>query len=387
MARTRRIALLMDQSLGFCRNVIRGIRAYGLHKPHWTFRNGPPDLEILPLLREWKPDGIVAELNDRRFATALLQLNKPVVDTSFWHPDLKVGVVDVDHSAVGQLAADYLLSLRLRHFAYFGSASAEYSRIRESGFRDRLRKEGFEAAVCHQEYLHQASRRTSWNKMESQTSRWLRKLPKPVGILVCNDVMARRLSDACNQLGLRIPDEVALLGVDNDELECLLTSPPLSSVAIPGEQIGFEAAKQIDRSIRTAKASVSKTYLPPVRVVARQSTETMAVADSDLIAALQYIRDHVAEKINVADVCRSATVSRRVLERKFRSILGRTVLQELLRVRIQHTQELLSTTNLPMSRVAKMAGFSSAHRLAIVFHRLCGLPPTDYRRRSQLGGN
>jgi LacI family transcriptional regulator len=375
----------MDQSLGFCRSVIRGIRAYGLHKPHWTFRNGPPEPEILPLLRDWKPDGIVAELNDRAFADALLELGKPVVDTAFWHADLRVRIVDVDHQAVGRMAADYLLSLRLDHFAYFGSASAEYSRIREAGFLDQLKKAGHKAAVCHQEYLHQASRRTSWNKMDTQTSRWLRKLSKPIGIFVSNDVMARRLSDACNQLGLRIPDEVALLGVDNDELECLLTSPPLSSIAIPGDRIGFEAAKQIDRSIRTGRVSASKTYLPPVRVVARQSTETMAVSDPELIAALQYIRDHVAENINVGDVCRSATVSRRVLERKFRTILGRTVLQELLRVRIQHTQELLATTNLPMSQVAQMAGFSSAHRLAIVFHRLCGLPPTTYRRRSQLG--
>ena len=128
-----------------------------------------------------------------------------------------------------------------------------------------------------------------------------------------------------------------------------------------------------------------RLFLPPVRVEARQSTETMAISDPDIIAALQFIRAHIAENINVADVVRAISVSRRALERKFRSVVGRSVLQELLRVRIQHTQKLLATTNLPMPAIAKLSGFSSGHRLAIVFHRICGMPPTTYRRQSQLG--
>src|SRR5205085_2611823 len=120
MPKVRRIALLMDQSLGFSRDVIRGIRAYGLHKPHWTFRNGPPEVQILPFLREWQPDGIVTELYDLKFARKLLRLGVPVIDTAYWFSDLKVRVVDVDHAAVGQMAADYLLSLGLRNFGCFG---------------------------------------------------------------------------------------------------------------------------------------------------------------------------------------------------------------------------------------------------------------------------
>src|SRR5690348_1039637 len=137
MAKVRRIALLMDQDLGFCREVLRGIRAYGLHKPNWVFRNGPPDVQIIPLLREWQPDGIVAELYNPEFARALLRLRRPIIDTAYWLPNLKVHVVDVDHDAVGRMAADYLLSLGLQNFAYFGSASAEYSRRREVGFQRR----------------------------------------------------------------------------------------------------------------------------------------------------------------------------------------------------------------------------------------------------------
>lgn len=385
MPKSRRIALLLDQSLGFCRNVIRGIRAYGLHKPHWTFRNGPPEAQIIPLLREWKTDGIVTELYDIQFSRRLLRLGIPIIDTAYWFPNLKVRVVDVDHHAVGRMAAEYLLSLRLRHFAFFGSATAEYSLERERGFQQELKKAGFESAVSHQEYLHHASRTVSWNRMEFQTSRWLQDLPKPVGIFVSNDVMARRLADACHQLGLHVPEEVALLGVDNDEIECLLTSPPLSSIAIPGEKIGYEAAKQLDAAMRPRRTKTAALFLPPIRVVARQSTETLAISDPDIIAALQFIRAHVAECIDVGDVVQALNVSRRALERKFRNVLGRSLLQEVLRVRIQHTQELLATTNLPMPVIARMAGFTDAHRLAIVFRRICGMPPTAYRQLSQLG--
>jgi len=384
MATLRRIALLMGQDLGFCRDVIRGIRAYAIRKPDWAIRNGPPDVGILPSLREWKPDGIIAELFHSEFARRLLRMNKPVVDTAFWLPNLKVRVVDVDHAAVGRMAAEYLVSLNLERFAFFGSASAEYSRIRLQSFRQRLREAGFEITICHGEYLREAPTTTSWKKMESQTRRWLRQLPKPVGIFASNDVLARSLADMCSQLGLHIPDEVALLGVDDDELECLLTSPPLSSIAIPGERIGYEAAKLLDQAMKGKRSAAGRVLLPPIRVVARQSTDTMATGDPVVIAALRYIHSAATEGANVANVVHATGVGRRELERKFRAIVGRSVLQELRRVRIEQAQKLLASTDLPMPAIARLSGFSSAHRLAIVFHRTCGMPPTAYRRQSQI---
>jgi LacI family transcriptional regulator len=384
MAKPRHIALLMGQDLSFCRDVIRGIRAYALRKPDWAFRNGPPDAQIIPSLREWKPDGIIAELFDPTFARKLIRLRKPVIDIALWLPDSGVPTVDADHAAVGRMAAEYLLSLGLSHFAFFGSAKAEYSRIREHGFRKRLKEAGAETAVCYGEYLREAPTRTGWKRMESETDRWLRQLPRPVGLFACNDVLARSLADSCSRLGLHIPDEVALLGVDNDELECLLTSPPLSSIAIPSERIGYEAARLLDQAMAGRKSSARRIFLPPVRVVARQSTDMMAVRDPVVLGALRHIRSHAAEAINVTSVVSALGVGRRELERKFRVILGRSVLQEIRHTRIQQAQKLLAGTNLPMPAVAKQSGFSSAHRLAIVFHHTCGIPPTAFRRQSQI---
>jgi LacI family transcriptional regulator len=384
MAKLRRIALLIGQDLSFCREMIRGIRAYALRKPDWAIRNGPPDVQMLNSLREWRPDGVIAELCQAEFARKLLRLRKPVVDVAFWLPNLKVGVVDVDQAAVGRMAADYLLSLRLKRFAFFGSATAEYSRIRLKGFRQRLHEAEHDADVCYGEYLREALTAMSWKRMESQTRRWLQRLPKPVGLFASNDVLARSLADTCVQLGLHVPDQVALLGVDDDELACSLASPPLSSIAIPGQRIGYEAAKMLDRAICERRMPTGRVFLPPIRVVARQSTETMAISDPVVIAALRYIHTAAVEGANVAGVVRATGAGRRDLERKFRAIVGRSVLQELRRARIERAQALLANTDLPMPTVAKLSGFSSAHRLAIVFHRVCGMPPTAYRRQSQI---
>jgi LacI family transcriptional regulator len=384
MSQLRRIALLMGQDLGFCREVIRGIRAYAIRKPGWAFRNGPPDPQIIGPLREWKPDGVIAELFDPQFAGSLLRMRKPVVDTALWLPNLNVSAVDVDHAAVGRLAAEYLLSLGLSNFAFFGSATAGYSQIRERAFCERLKNEGRRTTVWHGQYLREAATRTSWKKMELQTRRWLQQLPKPVGLFVCNDVTARSLADICGQLGLHVPDEVALLGVDNDELECLLTSPPLSSVAIPGERIGYEAARLLDDAMSGRRRAATRLFLPPVRLVARQSTDTLAVRDPVVISALRHIHAHAAEGIKVRNVVQAIGAGRRELERKFRTVLGRSVLQELCRTRIQQAQKLLSSTDLSMPAVARLSGFSSAHRLSMVFRRVCGMPPTAYRRQSQI---
>ena len=317
--------------------VIRGIRAYALR-----IRLGHPQRSARPrhppFAPQWKPDGIIAELFHAEFARRLLRMNKPVVDTAFWLPNLKVRVVDVDPVAVGRMAAEYLSSLNLTRFAFFGSASAEYSRIRLQSFRQRLREAGYEITICHGEYLREAPTTTSWKKMESQTRRWLRQLPKPVGVFASNDVLARSLADMCSQLGLHIPDEVALLGVDNDELECLLTSPPLSSIAIPGERVGYEAAKLLDQAMTHKRSAVVRVFLPPIRVVARQSTDTMAIRDPVVIAALRFIHSSASEGANVANVVQATGIGRRELERKFRAIVGRSVLQELRRVRIDQAR-------------------------------------------------
>jgi LacI family transcriptional regulator len=384
MSNVRRIALLMGQDLSFCRDAIRGIRAYAMQKSGWMFRNGPAELQIVPYLRDWRPHGIIANLFLPEVARQVVKLRKPVVDTACTLDELvgRVPSVDVDHTAVGRLAADHFIERGFVHFAFFGSGTARYSKMREESYRRRLAEAGFEVSCCYGEYVHCVPATTGWKAIEQKARQWLRQLPNPVAVFVSNDVPARNLADMCGQLRLRVPDQVAILGVDDDELECSLASPPLSSIAIPSERIGYEAARLLDRMMSGEKVPCEPVFLPPVRVVIRQSTDVLAIDDPAVASALAYIRQHARENISVAMVVSKIGIVRRDLERKFRAMLGCSILDELQRVRVELAKGLLSDTRLAMPAVARHSGFSNTQRLAVVFHQRTGMSPTAYRRQA-----
>jgi LacI family transcriptional regulator len=386
MAGPRRIALVMSQDAEFHRQVLLGIRAYAGHEKRWLFHNAPPVQAMLRPLKEWNPHGIIAHLDDAKIARAVLKLGKPVVDTACMVDGLGIPTVDVDHAAVARLAAEHFLSRGHRHFGYFGSGWAQYSQLRLASFRDALAEVGLKVHACHVEYLPHLPHQTSWKSVNAQVRRWLAGLAKPVAVLADHDVAAHALADMCQILGLHVPDEVAILGVDNDELECQLAFPPISSVAIPAQRIGFEAARLLDRMLAGHRAPRGPVSLPPVRVVTRHSTSLFAVDEPIIVAALHYIRNHLAQTLRVGLIADELTVSRRVLEQRFRTLLGRSVLDEIHRVRVERVKELLADTDLLVAEVSRQSGFSTPQRMATVFRRVTGLAPGEYRRQTQVDG-
>ena len=212
---------------------------------------------------------------------------------------------------------------------------------------------------------------------------WLEELPKPVAILAANDVPAE-LADACRRFGLRVPDDVALLGVDNDDLECGLTSPPLSSVATPSRRIGYEAAKLLDELMAGRPAPRQGVFLPPTGVVTRVSTDALAIRDAAVVAALNFIRSRADDDLRIDQVAAHAASGRRMLEYKFRQLVGHTILEEIRRVRVQRVKQLLSDTDLPMPAVARRSGFSTPQRMSVVFRQATGLTPSAYRQQTQV---
>jgi LacI family transcriptional regulator len=374
----------MGQDLGYCRGVFRGIHLYASERKSWVFHDGPPDLRILGPLRQWRPDGIIAHLFDAEFARHALALNTPLVNTTSTILSLKATLVEADNKQIGRLAADHFLQRGFQHYGYYGSAWTGFSKLRERGFRESLSRAGHTLSSCYAEYLPRPPVTTSWTGVDRQVRDWLLGLGKPAAILASNDVPARHLVGMCGQLGLRVPLDVAVLGVDNDELECLLSRPPLSSVVNPAEQIGYEAARQLDRLMSGKRPSRKTILIPPSHVVVRQSTDIIAIADSDVSAAVAFIRDHAAQCVGVADVVERLSIARRGLERRFRKLLGRSVLDEIQRVRIEHAKRLLVETDLPVSTLAGRCGFSTPQRLAATFRRLTGCTPLAYRRRTRL---
>jgi LacI family transcriptional regulator len=384
MSRLRRIALLMGQDISFNRHVLLGVRAYAGQAKPWLFHNAPPTPAAIRPLTEWNPHGIIAHLAYPKVARSIIDLGKPLVDTACVLYGFNMPVVDVDHAAIGRIAGEYFLARGYRNFGYFGSGLARYARLRQSSLCKTVEEAGFEVNCCYIEYLPRLPARTSWKNVNAQVRRWLKKLAKPVAVLADHDVAAHDLADMCQILGLRVPDDVAILGVDDDELECQLAFPPLSSVALPAERIGFEAAKLLDQMLSGKNVPSHPVYLPPVRIVTRHSTSKFAVDEPIVTAALHFIRNHLTEPLRVSSIAAELVVRRRDLEQKFRKHLGRSVLAEIHRVRIERVKELLAETTLAMSDVAELSGFSTPQRMATMFRRFTGLTPGDYRGQSHV---
>lgn len=376
--RKKRIALLLGQDLGYCRKVLKGIRNYCAGKSDWVTRIASPESRVMGPLKSWNPDGIICHLFRPQVARGILDLNVPTVNTTNTL-SLDLPLVDVDHFGVGQMAARYLLSKRFENFGYLGSKTTGFSQGRESGFRQTLQQEGFNLQSCYIEYLPQASLDEQWSHIDSKVISWLERLEKPVAILASNDIPARDLANACIQLQIRIPDEVAILGVDNDEFLCSIGHPPLSSISVPGEQIGFAAAKQLDRLMSEESEQCRSQLIPPTHVVERQSTDIVAISDQLVAQVLKFIRLHFASPIGVGDIARELDTSRRKIERRFRQKVGRTILEEIRSVRITHAKELLANTSESVERVAEQSGFSSGRRFATVFRQSNDMSPSEFR--------
>ncbi len=290
-----------------------------------------------------------------------------------------VPAVYADDTAIARMAAEHLLDLRLPHFASYGYPVGAHSACRQDAFAARVAENGM---VCE---------RYPWNVRRPEAAHavrisrriiaWLRALPKPVGIFAANDHLAWELSEICHICGLRVPDDVALIGVDNDTMLCELAWPPLSSVAMPAARIGYEAAALLDRMLDGEQPSREPPLIAPIGVVARQSTNILAIADAKVATAVRFIRDHAHEPIDVRQVLRAAPVARRTLERRFQVLLGRSIRAQIEKVRIETAQRLLAETHMTMGDVAEVSGFASLQRLFAAFRRATGTTPAAWRRQ------
>jgi LacI family transcriptional regulator len=286
--------------------------------------------------------------------------------------------VSIDNIAVARLAAEHLAGKGFGHFAFCGDARFLWSRQRGAEFKRRLKEEGRRVG----DFSPRAGKKgESGSDAENrEIAEWLAKLPKPVGIFACYDGRAQQVLEACQLLGLHVPDEVAVLGVDNDEVLCELCSPPLSSVQPNARRTGYEAAAMLARMMRGEKIVAAATRIvEPVRVVERQSSDVVSVADEKVAAALKYIRQHACEGVNVADVLRAVPMSRTLLERKFKALLGHSPHRQLVQAKVERAKHLLVESEVSIAVVAELAGFESASYLSVVFRRETNVSPYAYR--------
>jgi LacI family transcriptional regulator len=371
-AESRRIGLALDAVAAYGRGIIRGVMSYThthsrwtvTAEPQWSF-SGPIDIE------NWDVDGLIVQTFSREFEKRVIKLGLPATNVSnFCEGEMHLPSILPDDDAVAVMAADYLISLGFRQLAYCWNGSTQYGRLRLEGFRRRASESQIQVHEC--------------NAATDRLDQWILALPKPIGVLGCNDDWAHRILNVARQQGIKVPDQMAVLGVDNDELFNALVTPSLSSVALPTEQIGYEAAAQLDRLMDGEKLGRNLTLLPPVRVVPRASTDVLSIEDEDIVLAVRFIREHAAEPLQVDDVLDHVPLSRRSLERRFQQLVRHSITDEIRQAHIQRAKDLLANTDLAMSQVATASGFTTATRLGIVFHKEVGESPTEFRRRTRV---
>lgn len=374
MGNVPRVILLLESSRSSGRGLLRGVARYArLHGP-WEFCWEPHGLrEVWPRLRALEAQGIILRDIDRVKDAAELGIPTVVVGHSRKEIGGWVNVV-TDSARVGQLAAAHLLGCGLRHFAYCGDQAQPWSKARAASFRRHLAAE--RNAV---DFFRPAG--ASAPRLRAALKQWLQALPRPVGLLAENDDFGQRVVEACKAAGLRVPDDVAVLGVDNDELVCEFSAPPMSSVALNFERAGYESAQVLERLMQRRAVHTRKILVQATQVVARQSTDLLATDDPAVARALRFIREHTQQRVSVPDVARAAGVSRRTLEKRFSAVMNRSVLGEIRRVSCDRIAQLLTETHLPVARIAEALDFESQQHVARYFRAEKHVTPLAYRKQ------
>lgn len=381
--RPPRVAVLIEASNAYARGLLQGIHRYVQEEGNWAIflpehgRGDPP----LDALARWDGSGAIVRIETPAIARAVEKLlatrRIPMVDVSAAGLVPNLPCVETDDDAIGRVAAKHFLDRDFQHYAYLGDERFRWSENRRQAFVAAVEAAGHEVDVFN------APRGDAAERDNDAIESWLVSLPKPLAVFTCYDIRGRQALDACRRADLAVPDTVAVLGVDDDELLCSLSSVPLSSVIPDAAGAGWQAASVLGRLMRGELVERSLWLLPPLGISARQSTDTMWVEDATVMTSLRYIRAHACEGIKVTDVAREAGVTRRVLEAKFLKHVRTSVHESIARVQFVRIEELLRSTELPLAAIATRTGFKHAEYLSVAFSRRYRMPPSRWRAENR----
>lgn len=373
----KRVALLIETSNAYARGLLRGIRSYVRARGNWSLYLGEQRRgESAPQwLKHWQGDGIIARIETREIANAVRNAGVPVVDVSAAQHIPELPFVETDDREIAIAAAEHLLGRGLRNFAFSGDARFLWSNLRREHFTAFIDNAGYPCAV------HEASPQldASWETEFGQLTYWLSQLPKPCGIMACYDIRGREILDACQAAQIAVPDDIAVIGVDDDDLICDLAEPRLTSVIPNTHRTGYEAAAMLDRLMAGENVPAGGYFIPPLGIATRHSTDVVAVEDRDIAQALKFIRDHACEGINVESILEVVPLSRRVLESRFKHLIARTPHDEIQRVQIDHVKQLLTQTDMTLEAIAHRCGFRHSEYMSVAFKRVTGTTPGKFR--------
>lgn len=380
----RHVALIIETSSSYGRDLLSGIARFMRMHDDWSVYLEQRDLWQQPpsWLESWRGDGIISRATTPKLLTSIRRTGVPLVEVTDRHGEADLPHVRSDDKAIGRIAAHHLLERGFKRFAFCGFSNEAWSQRREEGFVQEIeQKAGVECAQYNSPWHGRTAR--SWDDEQSALMAWLSELTPPFAVMTCNDVRGQHIIDACSKISLAVPEQVAILGVDNDELLCRLCSPPLSSVIPNAEMVGFRSAELLSELMDQRTPEKSLQLVPPLGVATRQSTDVVAIDDRQIAVALHYIRSNACRGISVNEVVANCPVSRSTLERLVRKYLGRTPQEEIRHVQIKRAQELLLSTDLSAERISTLCGFEHPEYLHVVFKRLTGMTIGSFRKQAK----
>lgn len=377
----RAVALLVETSNTYARGVLAGVREYVLAHPGWSLylAEHSRDETDFSWLEGWRGDGVLARIENTEAAEFICGLGLPAVDLSAWRFVPEIPGVETDDKTIARWAVEHFAERGLRNFAYCGDGRFAWSVNRAAFFAEHVHARGSRA---HTFGIKQSGIRV---RDRDRLAEWLRALPKPIGVFACYDIAGQEVLEACKMVHLPVPDAVAVIGVDNDEIIGSLTAPPLSSIQPDTIRTGYIAAQLLDQMMSGKRVEPKMHLIKPLRIVARQSSDIFSVDDPFVAEALRFIRDHSDQNLDVPAVLRHVGLSRRALDLRFDHIVGRTVHGEIVRVRMARVAELLSVTNWTLPQIAERLNFSHSEYMSVAFKRFTGKSPGEYRRTLAAG--
>lgn len=380
----RRVALIIETSSIYGRQLLSGVIKFMRTHDEWSVFLEQRDLSAIPprWLHHWSGDGILSRATTPELADVVAAKGMPLVELTDRREDLGLTHVWSDDAAIGRIAAEHFLDRGFRYLAGCGFSEEAWSERRLTAFVNIVTDRTGRPSIYNSRWQGAAAR--PWEEEQEHLAAWIQDLPKPVGIFACNDVRGQQILNACLEQGIAVPEEVAVLGVDNDEVLCQLCSPQLSSVVPNAELVGYCAAEILAKLMEGKVIRDRELLVPPVGIAKRQSTDVVAIEDQAVATALRYIRENACNGLSVDDVLKVVPMSRSSLERKLRKYLNRSPQQEIRRVQIKRAQQLLMETDHPMDRIASMCGFQHPEYMHVVFRRELGKTPGSFRRTTQL---
>jgi len=383
-----RVALLVESSRGYGRGLLWGVAKFVREHDPWSVFFQDLNLcdETPAWLRNWQGDGIISRLENDDVVAVIRHLSVPAVFLRRVKNSGGRPTILTDNAAVSRLCFEHLQERGFKQFAFCGFNGADYSDERRDTFVESVRQSGFS---CHiytdgisAAQLDTAQYEGLGLKDGGGVANWIKKLPKPVGVMACNDMRGQQVLDACRATGLMSPEEVAVIGVDNDDVLCNLSDPPLSSVLPDTERIGYDAALLLAQMMDGKPLAEGEILVAPSGIVTRRSTDVLAMEDRQMAAAARFIHEHACEGIDVSDVLRAVPMSRSTLDRHFITLLGRSPKEEILRVRLNRVKQLLGETDFSLRVIADKVGLEHVEHLSRFFKNRMGITPAEFRSQS-----